>query len=355
MDGPLLFALLAVFGVAVYVIADGFDLGVGILSLVAPIEADRDLMMASIEPVWDGNETWLVFGGTLLFAAFPVAYYTLLPAFYLPIILMLFALIFRGISFSFRSQAGRSRQLWDLAFGGGSLVAVLAQGLILGGFIGGVDMQNGMFHGGPFSFLSILGILCGLGLVGGYALMGAGWLIWKTDGPTQVFAREIGHAALILTAAMMAIVSGWTALSEPEVAARWFSWPNIVWLAPVPLITLAVIIASWRALWSGHDARLFGLSILIFLLGFFGLGISLWPYVVPRHVTVWEGAADPQTLWFAGIGLSLILPIVVAYQLNAYWVFRGKTRLEEVEAEREQMPRLFARHASIQHDGLHLS
>ena len=347
MDAPLAFALLAVFGVAVYVIADGFDLGVGILSLVVPIEADRDLMVASVEPVWDGNETWLVFGGTLLFAAFPPAYYILLPAFYLPIILMLFALIFRGIAVSFRSEAGRSRKIWDIAFGLGSLVAAFAQGLVLGGFIGGVDVENGMFHGGPFTFLSLLGVFCGLGLIGGYALMGAGWLIWKTDGSTQVFAREVGHAALILTAAMMAIVSAWIALTQPEVAVRWFLWPKMAWLAPVPLITIAVIIAAWRALWSVHDARLFGLSIVIFLLGFSGLAISLWPYVVPRHVTIWSGAADPQTQWFVGIGLLFVVPLVVGYQLNAYWIFRGKTRAMTIQPEENAQPQLFTRHTSI--------
>ncbi|HJZ13891.1 MAG TPA: cytochrome d ubiquinol oxidase subunit II, partial [Stellaceae bacterium] len=255
MDIPVVFALLAVFGVAVYVLADGFDLGVGILSFFAPREADRDLMMASIEPVWDGNETWLVFGGTLLFAAFPAAYYILLPAFYLPIMFMLFALISRGIAFAFRDRAGRSRRIWDFAFAGGSLLAAFAQGLVLGGFIGGVDVQSGIFHGSPLSFLSFLGVLCGLGLIGGYALMGAGWLIWKTDGQTQVFAREIGHAAVILTAAMLAVVSAWTALSEPQVADRWFSWPNIVWLAPIPLISVAALVATWRALWSRPDWR----------------------------------------------------------------------------------------------------
>ena len=355
MDIPLIFAFLAIFGVIVYVLADGFDLGVGILFLFAPREVDRDLMMASIEPVWDGNETWLVFGGTFLFAAFPAAYYILLPAFYLPIIFMLFALIFRGIAFSFRSQAGRSRRIWDFAFAGGSLAAAFAQGLVLGGFIGGVNVQNGIFHGSPFSFLSILGILCGLGLIGGYALMGAGWLIWKTDGQTQVFAREIGHAAIILTAAMLAVVSAWTALSEPQVASRWFSWPNIAWLVPIPLISVAALVAAWRALWSGPDSRLFMLSILIFLLGFFGLAVSLWPYVVPRHITIWDGAADPQTLWFVGIGLCFILPIVLAYQFHAYWVFRGKTRVETSADDRDTSPHIWARHTSGQHKGLHLS
>jgi cytochrome d ubiquinol oxidase subunit II len=354
MDLPLIFALLAAFGVAIYVLADGFDLGVGILFLFAPRDVDRDLMMASIEPVWDGNETWLVFGGTLLFAAFPAAYYMLLPAFYLPIILMLFALVFRGIAFSFRAQAGRSRKFWDIAFAGGSVVAAFAQGLVLGGFINGIDVQNGMFSGGPFSFLSVLGVLCGLGLIGGYALMGAGWLIWKVDGPTQVFAREIGHAALIMTTMMMAVVSFWTAFSDPQVAARWFSWPNIVGLAPAPLLTAVVLAATWHALWGRNDARVFLLSIATFLLGFFGLAVSLWPYIVPRHVTIWDGAADPQALWFSGAGLIVILPIVIAYQLHAYWVFRGKTVLESDADEPDRTPHIWARHTSVHHKGLHL-
>jgi cytochrome bd-type quinol oxidase subunit 2 len=282
MDAPLLFVLLAMFGIAVYVVADGFDLGVGILSLVVPIEADRDLMMASIEPVWDGNETWLVFEGTLLFAAFPVAYYVLLPAFYLPVILMLFALLFRGIAFSFRSQAGRSRLIWDLSFGGGSFVAAFAQGLVLGGFIGGVDMQDGMLHGGgiqlskhPRNFVRI----------------------W-TDRRLRAHGCRLAH-----------LEDRWVSagarsgnrprrfdsdrgddgdreclhrLERSRDRGAWFSWPDIAGLAPVPLITLGVIVAALRSLWSEHEMRLFGLSIFILLLGFCGLAISLWPYIVTR-------------------------------------------------------------------------
>jgi cytochrome bd ubiquinol oxidase subunit II len=203
--------------------------------------------------------------------------------------------------------------------------APFSQGLVLGGFISGVNVTNGMFSGSPFSFLNILGILCGIGLVGGYALMGAGWLIWKTDGPTQIFAREVGHSALILTAAMMVIVSAWTALSQPAVDQRWFSWPNFAELGFVPLLTAAVIVATWRALWGAGETRVFVLSIFIFLLGFLGLAVSLWPYVVPRHFTIWDSAADPQTLAFVGAGIAIIIPIVLAYQFHAYWVFRGKT------------------------------
>jgi cytochrome d ubiquinol oxidase subunit II len=325
-DLPMIFAALAAFCVVVYVLADGFDLGVGILFLLAPRSADRDLMMASIEPVWDGNETWLVMGGTLLLAAFPAGYYVLLPAFYLPIMFMLFALIFRGIAFAFRLQSGQFRWIWDVAFAAGSVLATLCQGMVLGGLINGVEMRAGMFSGSALDAFSLLGLLCGAGLVGGYALLGAGWLIWKTDGPTQVFAREVAHAALILTAIMLVLVSGWSALSVPEVAARWFAWPNLAALAPVPLITAGLLAAIWRRLWTGRDWEIFPLAIGVFLLGFLGLVVSLWPYVVPRQVTIWDGAADPKTLAFIAVGLCFILPIVLAYQGHAYWVFRGKTR-----------------------------
>ena len=230
----------------------------------------------------------------MLWAAFPAAYYILLPAFYLPIMIMLLALILRGIAFVFRFQTVRFRRVWDFAFAGGSLLATVAQGLILGGIIGGVPLQNGVFSGGSFVFLSVLGILCGLGLIGGYALLGAGWLIWKTQGATQVFGREVGHAALILTAVMLAFVSGWTALTEPAVAARWFAWPNLALLAPVPIVTAVVVLALWRSLWGASDTLTFRLAALLFLLGFAGLVVSLWPYVVPRHITIWSGAASPK-------------------------------------------------------------
>lgn len=323
---PVLFAAVAAFCVVVYVLADGFDLGVGILFLLAPRDQDRDLMMASVEPVWDGNETWLVMGGTLLLATFPSGYYVLLPAFYLPVMFMLFALVLRGIAFEFRMQAIQFRWVWDLAFAGGSLLATLCQGLILGGLINGVAMSGGMFAGSSLDFVSLQGLMCGFGLIGGYALLGAGWLIWKTDGPTQVFAREVAHSALILTAAMMLLVSAWSAWSVPEVAARWFAWPNIAWLIPVPIITVAVMVVLWRSIWTARDVTPFLLAILIFLLGFVGLVVSLWPYVVPRHVTIWDGIGDPQSVAFAGAGIAIIVPIVLAYQAHAYWTFRGKTR-----------------------------
>jgi cytochrome d ubiquinol oxidase subunit II len=322
---PILMAALVAFCVVVYVLADGFDLGVGILFLLAPREEQRDLMMASIEPVWDGNETWLVMGGTLLLATFPAGYYVLLPAFYLPVMFMLFALIFRGVAFGFRLRTVRFRWIWNLAFAGGSLVATLCQGFILGGLINGVTLSSGMFAGGTFDFVSLLGLACGVGLVGGYALLGAGWLIWKTDGWTQVFAREVARSALILTAIMMFLVSAWSAWSVPEVAQRWFAYPSILYIAPIPVLTAAVLLTIWRRIWPGPETGTFVLALVVFLLGFAGLVISIWPYVVPRHVTIWDGASDLQTLIFVGTGTALIMPIVLAYQGYAYWVFRGKT------------------------------
>ena len=355
MDMSLIFAAVIVFGIAIYVLADGFDLGIGILFLLAPRDADRDLMMESIAPLWDGNETWLVLGGTMLLAAFPAGYYVLLPALYIPVILMLFALILRGVAFEFRFQAGRFRRGWDFAFAGGSVLAALAQGCILGGFVQGVPMQNGMFAGGTFFFVSVIGVLCGIGVVAGYALLGAGWLIWKTTGPTQVFGREVGHAALLLTMAMMALVSLWTALTVPEVAARWFAWPWILPQSLLPLAAAATALLLWRRLWTDRDSQPFLLAIVLFLLGFAGLGVSLWPYVVPRQVTIHDGAADPATLHVLLVGVVIILPIIIAYTIHAYWVFRGKTVISHDDSAYGATPSMQGRRTLCANTSLHLS
>lgn len=329
MDGvmamlPVLLAGVAAFCVVVYVLADGFDLGVGILFLFAPRDTDRDIMMASIEPTWDGNETWLVMGGTVLLAAFPAGYYILLPAVYLPVSFMLVALVLRGVAFEFRAKSGPLRRIWDWVFAIGSALATLCQGLILGQLIAGVTVKDGMFAGGTFDFVSIIGLLGSAGLIGGYALLGAGWLIWRTSGPTQVFGREIARAALILVAATLVLVSLWSVLFIPEIATRWLAWPGILFLVPIPLITAAVIWRIWTRLWTGPDHGTFALTVVLFLLGFVGLVVGIWPYVVPRHVTIWDGLADPQSVAFIAVGLVIVLPIVLAYQLQAYRVFRGK-------------------------------
>jgi cytochrome bd ubiquinol oxidase subunit II len=324
-DLPLLLGLAVGFSIVMYVIMDGFDLGVGILFPFAPSDADRDLMMNSLAPLWDGNETWLVLGGTLLIAAFPLAYATLLPALYVPLVVMLFALIFRGIAFEYRFRATRFRRLWDWAFSGGSAVAGFCQGLALGAFINGIPVENRAFSGDTFDFLSAFAIVCGFGLIAGYALLGASWLIFKTTGTTGAYGRVATRWALPATLAFIALISIWTPVAHPEIARRWFSWPNIGFLWPVPIVTGLIAYGIWRALVWGRDAHPFLLSIALFMLGFLGLGISLWPYAVPYVATLWQASSSEPTQIFVGIGTAVILPIILCYLGYAHWIFRGKT------------------------------
>ena len=323
-DLPTLLGLAVALSVIMYVVMDGFDLGVGILFMFSPGDTDRDLMMNSIAPFWDGNETWLVLGGTLLIAAFPLAYATLLPAFYIPVATMLFALIFRGTAFEFRFRASRFRWLWDLAFSGGSALAGFCQGVILGAFIDGIRVENGSFAGGTFDFASPFSVVCGFGLLAGYALLGATWLILRTEGTTASYGRTTSRIALWATLVFIAAVSIWTPLAHSEIAQRWFRWPNIGWLSPVPIATGLVAYGIWRSVSGPHEGRPFLLSIALFLLGFLGLGISVWPYAVPYHATLWEAASSPPTLAFVGLGVVVIVPIVLGYMSFVHWVFRGK-------------------------------
>jgi cytochrome bd ubiquinol oxidase subunit II len=320
----LFLALAVAFGIAIYVVTDGYDLGVGILFLAAPGERERGVMMESMAPTWDGNETWLVLGGTLLIAAFPAAYATLLPAFYVPLVLMLLALIFRGVAFEFRFRADRRRQLWDWAFCGGSIVAGFCQGVVLGGAIDGIAVADGRFAGGSFDFLGPFPVLCGLGLVAGYALLGATWLILKTAGGAAGFGRRATRPLLLATLGFIALVSVATPLTHARLAHRWFDWPNIAYLSPIPLVTAATAWGIWRAARGPSETRPFLLAVLLFLLGYLGLGISLWPYAVPYQITLWDAAAAPPTLAFTAIGTAVILPITLLYLGYAHWLFRGK-------------------------------
>jgi cytochrome d ubiquinol oxidase subunit II len=324
LDLPLLLGLAVAFGVAMYVVMDGFDLGLGILFPFAPGDADRDLMMESIAPIWDGNETWLVFGGTLLIGAFPGAYAVVLPALYVPLMVMLLALVFRGIAFEFRFRAGRFRRLWDWSFSGGAAVAAFCQGVSLGALIDGLPVRDGAFAGGPGTFLSLFAIVCGLGLAAGYALLGATWLIFKTSGTTAGFGRRAARPALLATLAFIGLVSLWTPLTHPLIAHRWFDWPHIAFLSPVPVATALIAWSIWRAVAAPGDAKPFLLSIALFLLGFAGLGISLWPYAVPYSETLWQAASSPPSLAFVAVGVAVILPITLAYLGYMHWVFRGK-------------------------------
>jgi cytochrome d ubiquinol oxidase subunit II len=281
-------------------------------------------MMNSVAPFWDGNETWLVLGGGGLWVAFPIAYAIIMPAMYLPVIVLLLALVFRGVAFEFRWVAKPRHRVWDVAFAGGSTLAAFAQGIVLGGLLQGPTVRNFEFAGGSFDWATPFSLMCGLGLVTGYALLGACWLVLKTEGEVAVRARRLGRTLLVVLLGFVGVVSVWTPLAFPHVAERWFSLPNFVFLAPIPLATLGLAWVCWRSLGRDHDIRPFAAAAGIFLLAYVGLVISNAPYLVPRSVTLWQAAAHPSSQTFLLIGTVFLLPLVLAYTAFVFWVFRGK-------------------------------
>jgi cytochrome d ubiquinol oxidase subunit II len=317
-------ALIAL-GVILYVLLDGFDLGIGMLHGFARDAADRELIMNTIAPIWDGNETWLVFCGVALLAAFPLAFAIIIPAVYFPILVMLIALIFRGVAFEFRFEDRVRRTFWDRAFQFGSFVAVFAQGVVLGAFIQGFRVEGRVFSGTSVDFLTPFSILTGLALLFGYGLLGAGWLIIKTEGALQDWARRQGRLCLIGVVIGIVIVSLWTPM-EQQIAERWFSLRHIVFLWPVPIATLVVVVWEWRALTGSADAAPFIAAVLLFLLSYLGIAISLWPMIVPYHFTLGEAASSPSTQAFLLVGALFLLPVILMYSAWSYWVFRGKAR-----------------------------
>jgi cytochrome d ubiquinol oxidase subunit II len=323
---PVIWAALLGTAVAMYVVLDGFDLGIGILFPFAKTERERDQMMNSVAPFWDGNETWLVLGGGGLWVAFPQAYAVIMPALYLPVIVMLLGLIFRGVAFEFRWVALTSKKYWNFAFAAGSTLAAFCQGLILAGLLEGIKVENGVFAGGSFDWATPFAVLCGLGVVTGYALLGATWLVMKTDGVVAERARIHAKLLLIAVLAFMAVVSVWTPLAFERIAARWFSTPNIYFLWPVPLITAFVALMIWRWLDEGREIPPFLASIALFLLGYLGLVISTFPYLVPPVLTIWQTAAAPASQIFMLLGTVALLPIIFGYIVFVYWLFRGKVR-----------------------------
>src|SRR5215217_8767098 len=323
---PVIWAALIGAAVAFYVILDGFDLGIGILFPFAKEEKERDQMIASIAPFWDGNETWLVLGGGGLWVAFPRAYAVIMPALYLPVILMLLGLIFRGVAFEFRTVANTSKKYWNFAFAGGATLAGFCQGVILGGLIQGIKVENGEFAGGAFDFATPFALLCGLGVLAGYALLGATWMVMKTEGDIALQARAQAKGALLAVLAFMAVVSLWTPLAFPRIFERWFSLPNFLWLWPVPIVTALVAFAAWKWLDHRADGRPFLAAIVLFLLGYLGLVISTFPYLVPPTLTIWDTAAAPDSQLFMLIGTLVLLPIILGYTGFIYWLFRGKLR-----------------------------
>jgi cytochrome d ubiquinol oxidase subunit II len=329
LDLPLIWYGLIIVAVLLYILLDGFDLGVGVLFPFAPSDRCRDRMMNSIAPFWDGNETWLVLGGGGLFAAFPKAYAILMPALYVPVIIMLLGLIFRGVAFEFRFKAeGRSRRVWDYAFHFGSLLAAFMQGTIIGAVVQGVNVEGRSFSGGAFDWLNAYSVMTGIALVFGYALLGATWLVMKTEEATQDWARKCAAYTLAYVGLFLAIVSISMPLMNSDIRALWFSLPNFFMLLPIPAASLVLIIMIWRDLHADREYRPFFMSIGVFLTAYLGLGISLWPYAVPFAVTFRQAAAAAPSQSLLLVGTVVLLPLVLTYTGYCYYIFRGKASHE---------------------------
>ena len=324
MELSFIWAGLIAFAVLTYVILDGFDLGVGILFPFARREADRDLMMNSVAPIWDGNETWLILGGGGLFAVFPLAYATVMSALYMPIIVMLLALIFRGVAFEYRWRTQRWKKVWDRAFFGGSIVAAFCQGIALGALVQGITIADRQYAGGWWDWLTPFSVLTGIAVVVGYALLGATWLNMKTENAIQRqmqrYAWRLGAATLIF----IATVSVMTPFQDPVYFSRWFNLPGSALTVLMPLAVLAAAFVMFRGLNDGRDTQPFLAALSLFVLCFIGIGISFYPNIVPPGLTIAEAAAPDESLWFALVGTLVLVPLILGYTAYAYWVFRGK-------------------------------
>lgn len=329
IDLPLIWAVIIIFGVMMYVVMDGFDLGIGMLFPFVKGEHDRDVMMNTVAPVWDGNETWLVLGGAGLFGAFPMAYSVVLEALYLPLILMLIGLIFRGVAFEFRFKAkADKRHIWDKAFIWGSLIATFFQGVALGAFLEGFKVVDRHFAGGTLDWLTPFSLFCGLGLIVAYTLLGCTWLIMKTEGALQQKMHDIARPLALVLLVVIGIVSLWTPIAYPQIAERWFSMPNLVWFMPVPILVLVTFYGLLKAVARNAHYTPFLLTLVLIFLGYSGLGISLWPNIIPPSISIWAAAAPPQSQGFALVGALFIIPFILMYTAWSYYVFRGKVTHE---------------------------
>ena len=330
IDLPLIWAVIIIFGIMMYVVMDGFDLGIGMLFPFVKGEQDRDVMMNTVAPVWDGNETWLILGGAGLFGAFPMAYAVVLEALYLPLILMLIGLIFRGVAFEFRFKAkADKRHIWDKAFIWGSLVATFFQGVALGAFLEGFKVVDRHFAGGTLDWLTPFSLFCGLGLIVAYTLLGCTWLIMKTEGPLQQKMHDMARPLALVLLVVIGIVSLWTPIAYPQIADRWFSMPNLIWFMPVPLLVLVTFYGLLKAVARNAHYTPFLLTLVLIFLGYSGLGISLWPNIIPPSISIWDAAAPPQSQGFMLVGTLFILPFILMYTFWSYYVFRGKVTHED--------------------------
>ncbi len=325
LDYPLIWAFLIAIAVLAYVVLDGFDLGIGALFVVHPKKEDRDIMMNSVAPVWDGNETWLVLGGGGLLAVFPLAYSIILPALYLPLVVMLLGLILRGVAFEFRPRSVNSRHWWERSFMVGSILAAFGQGVSLGTLVHGIPVAGRAYAGGPFDWLSLFSILTGIAVVVGYSLLGACWLIMKTSGPLQKNAKREARILGIATLVLIGAVSLWTPFINADYFTKWFAWPALLYSSVVPLLLLGCAAAFWIGLAGDSEWLPFVGALGVFITCFAGLGVSFFPYIVPTSVTIWQAAGPDVSLRFLLAGTVVLLPIILIYTAHAYWVFRGKT------------------------------
>ena len=320
------FAGVIAFAVLAYVVLDGFDLGIGILFPVLTAKQDRDIAMNSVAPVWDGNETWLVLGGGGLLAGFPLAYAVVMPALYAPLMAMLLALVFRGVAFEFRWRATDQRRwIWDWSFAGGSIIATFAQGVALGALVQGIRVSERSYAGGWYDWLTPFSLLTGLALVVGYGLLGATWLVMKTEGDLQQRARRYASISGVATLGLIGIVSLWTPFLNPVYWNRWFQWPTRIFTLVVPVLVAAAAWTLFRGLADKNvHVRPFLAALALFVLSFIGLGISFYPHIVPPSLTIVDAAAPDSSLAFVLVGTAILVPAILAYMAFAYWVFRGK-------------------------------
>jgi len=322
---PFIFAVILAFIIIMYVILDGFDLGIGILFPFTSNESERDKMMNSVAPIWDGNETWLVFGGAMLYGAFPRVYGLLLPILYMPLMLMLIALIFRGVSFEFRFKADKSKPFWNWAFSIGSIAAAFFQGVVLGCFVQGFPINESAMTINKTDWLTPFTLLTGIALTIGYGLLGATWMVMKSEGRLQRKMIHYAKGLLVLVSIFLFFVSIWTPLHSHVIFNRWYSYPNFIYLSPLPLTAALSIFLTWKNLSVKNEILPFVYSIVIFLCAYVGIGISVYPYLIPHQVTLWEAAAPDSTLGFILVGVVIMLPILLAYTAYAYYLFRGKS------------------------------
>ena len=329
IDLSIIWFVIIVFSTLMYIVMDGFDLGIGILFPFIRNGEDRDVMVNTVAPVWDGNETWLVLGGAGLFGAFPLAYAVIIDALTIPLTLMLIGLIFRGVAFEFRFKATPAhRPFWDKAFLSGSILATFCQGIAVGAVISGFPVEGRTFAGTQLDWLTPFNLFCGLGLVVAYALLGASWLVMKSEEPLLAKMRELLKPLLLALLVIIAIISAWTPLTHAQIATRWFSLPNLYWLLPVPVLVLLCSVWLWKSTTSKTSLHStpFVLTLVLMFLGFSGLGISIWPHIIPPSITLWQAAAPPQSQGFMLIGALFIIPIILVYTFWSYYVFRGKVQ-----------------------------